>query len=292
METKNRNVWIVVAIVLVLLCCCVAAVAAAATWVVTTLPADLGLRPASLEDWGVRPDPAAETVEQSFQVGTAPALEVDNFAGDVTVRAGASGTIAVVATKRATPGAELGQVTIQMQEQDGGIAIKTEKPFSLSNASVDLEIVAPADARLDLRLGAGKVEIEGLNNGIVVDNGAGNVTIADATGSIQADSGAGSLDLRGVAGPVRLQTGAGSIDYQGAPEGECRFESGAGSITLLLPPDLGAELDLETGIGDIDIEFVVDGQVTGRKVSGTIGVGQQARIYAHTGTGSIRLGRR
>lgn len=171
METKNRTVWIVVAIVLVLLCCCMAALAAAAIWAFTTLPADVGLRPASLEDLGVRPPSMTESVEQSFEVDTAPELQIDNFAGDITVRAGASGTIAVVATKRASPGADLGQVTIQMQEQEGGIAIKTEKPFSLSNASVDLEIVAPSDARLDLRLGAGKVEIEGLNNGIVVDNG-------------------------------------------------------------------------------------------------------------------------
>ncbi len=49
------------------------------------------------------------------------------------------------------------------------------------------------------------------------------------------------------------------------------------------------ELDLEQGIGEIDVDCVVDGQVTKRRVVGVIGSGEQAKIRAVSRVGSIGL---
>jgi DUF4097 and DUF4098 domain-containing protein YvlB len=100
------------------------------------------------------------------------------------------------------------------------------------------------------------------------------------------------MDVRGAAGTARLDTGAGSISYQGTPQGECRFETGAGNITLALPADLNIQVDLETRVGNIDVDFSVDGQVTRREVQGVIGSGAQGTIYAHSGAGNIDVVRR
>jgi len=264
MESKNRNVWIIVAVIVVVLCCCALAVAAAAVAWFTTQPLDWTW-PTSLE--------SQQSVE-AFAVGDAPSLEIDNFAGNLTVRTGESGTIRVVATRKARSRADLDRIEVDVSERDGGLVIRTDKPSAFTNASVELEITAPASTRLYADTGAGNVEIDGI------------------TGEIDVHTGAGNTDVRGAAGTVRLDTGAGNTHYQGTPQGECRFETGAGNIRLTLPADVNVRVELDTGVGNIDVDFSVDGQVTRREVRGVIGSGAQGTIYAHTGTGNIDVIRR
>jgi DUF4097 and DUF4098 domain-containing protein YvlB len=265
MESKNWNVWIILAVIaVVLLCCCVLALGAAAVgWFATQPP-----------DWTGAAELQSERSEQTYATGEMPSLEIDNIAGDVTVRAGESGVIRVVATKKAPRIGDLDRIEIQIDEQNGGLTIRTNKPSGFTNASVDLEITTPAGTRFFL------------------DTGAGNVDLNGITDEIDAVSGAGDVDVRGAASCARLDTGAGSIRYQGTPQGECRFETGAGNITLTLPADLNAQIDLETRTGDIDVDFAVDGQVTRREVRGVIGSGAQGMIYAHSGAGNIDVVRR
>lgn len=264
MESKNRNVWIILAVIVVVLCCCVLAVAAAAVSLFVTQPFD----------WTGSISLQSEHSEQTFAVGETPNLKIDSFAGDVIVRTGQSGVVRVAATKNARSRDDLDRIEVQVTERDGGLVIKTEKPSSLNSVSVDLEITAPAGTRLDAFTGAGDVDLN------------------DITGGIDAHSGAGDLDVRGAAGTARLDTGAGDIRYQGTPQGECRFETGAGDITIALSADPNVRVDLETGMGDIDVGFAVAGTVTGRDVQGVIGSGAQGTIYARTGAGNIDVARR
>jgi hypothetical protein len=88
---------------------------------------------------------------------------------------------------------------------------------------------------------------------------------------------------------VHLTSGAGSLRYQGTPSGSSGFQSGAGSITLVLPADLDVAVDLETELGTVDVDHGVAGRVTRRQARGTIGSGDQGQITARSGVGSIRL---
>ena len=282
MERNNRTLWIVVAIAaLVLLCCCaVVAAAAVGGWFVTWPVAQR-----------VSIGEVREGTLQRFDVGDTASLQVDNFAGSLTIRAGGPGEIQVTANKRASRSQDLDRIQIDVSRGDGGLVIKTRKPATFSNASVEFEITAPPGTRLDLDTGAGSIDVREFKNSIKANTGAGSITLVDVQGGIEADSGAGSLDVRGASGTVRLQTGAGSIDYNGDPQGECRFETGAGSITLRLPAALNVEVQLESGMGTISVDYPVDGRVTKQEVDGTIGSGQDGSIYAQTGTGSISVQR-
>ncbi len=287
MSSKNRTAWIILAAVLVVGCCGVLAVAAIA------LAAPWGWGWAWEWDW---PDPVSsgtERMARTFEVGAAPRLQIDNFAGAVTVRVGESDTVQVTATKKAPGNRDLDRVEVNISEREGGLVIRTSKPSGWSNVSVEFEITAPAGTQLDVHTGAGSLEVRGLAGPVKVDSGAGSLRIIDATGEIDAHTGAGSIDVRGGVGPVRLNTGAGGIHYEGAAQGDCRFQTGAGSIRLVLPPALNVEVDLDTGMGSVDVEYSVEGgQVSRREVRGVIGTGAEGRIEAHTGTGSIDLIRR
>lgn len=265
MDSSNRNVWIVVAVILVIACCCILALATgAASWLAARAsdvePFDLG---------GLY----RERTEETFAVGGTPTLEIDLFAGSVTIRPGESDELHVVAVKKATSRGKLDRIDVQMSGQGDGVVIKTKKLSNLDNASVDLEITTPANTRLDVHTGAGTVDVRGID------------------GRIDVHSGAGTINARDISGTARLGLGAGEITYEGTPSGICSFETGAGSILIRLPADANVEVDLGTGVGSVDVDFDLDGQVTLRGAEGVIGNGSQGSIYAHTGVGNVTLDR-
>ena len=282
MESKNRGVWIFLVVVLVGACCFALAVAGgAAGWFLFVSDGR------SVQMGGGEARSAG-----TYQVGSAPLIEIENFAGRVIVRAGDGDGVEVVATKKAPLTSNLERIEVDVIERDGSLMIETGKPATYRNVSVDLEITVPAGSFLRAQTGAGSVEVYDLTGDIELDSGAGSLTIVGVSGEIEAHTGAGSIDVQGAVSRVRLDTGAGSIDYQGTPVGDCEFESGAGSITLRLPAGLNASVDLETGVGTVSSDFAIDGSVSKREVRGTIGGGDGARIYAQTGTGSIQFVRR
>ncbi len=267
MESKNRNVWIVVILVLVIACCCVLALAAGAIgWLATEYagpwiePFDLG----ALD---------RERVEETFEIGDAPSLEITNFAGSVTIRSGEGDVARVVATKKASSRSRLDRIEVDMSAREGRLVIKTRKSFTTGNASVDLEITAPAGSRVKVDTGAGEVDVRGI------------------TGQIDIDSGAGTVSVRGAQGATRIDLGAGQITYEGTPSGDCRFQTGAGEIILRLPASPDVRIDVGTGLGGVDVDFDVDGHVSPRSAEGVIGDGSQGSIFAHTGVGGVSVKR-
>jgi len=265
MNNTNRTVWIVVAVLVVLLlCCCVALVIGAAfTGLVATAP--------QIREGGI--GWVEKQTEQTFTVGDAPTVEIDNFAGDIVVESGESGQVRAIATRKAGNDRNLERIEIDLIESDDGLQIRTSCPnTSIGNLSVELELFVPADARLTLETGAGDVEVD------------------DVEGTIRAQTGAGNVRVDGADAPMALATGAGDIDYAGEPRGECTFDTGVGNVTLRLPDNLAAEIELTTGIGSIDLGgFEVDGETSGNEVEGTVGAGDAANIEAETGAGDITI---
>jgi hypothetical protein len=287
MESRNRNVWIGVVAILVILCCCALVAAVAAGIWFARSPGNLpsGSLPIGQGLFGTQ----REVIETSFNVGEVPTLDVENFAGSVTVQVGENAVIHVVATKRARSQTSLQDVVVDMTQQGDGVVVRATNSNPLNNASVELVITVPAATSAGVSTGAGEVDVIGLGGDIKIDTGAGSITLASLTGKIDASSGAGSIDVSDASGAATISTGAGSITYQGAPAGDCRFDSGTGSIRLTLPANLSAQVDLQTGMGSIDVGFNVQGQVSRSQVKGMIGSGNQGSIYARTGVGSIQL---
>lgn len=265
---QNRTLWIIVVLLVVgmILCCCVAAGVAGVVTYLTAVP--------TVSEGGI--GRVEERTEQTFDVGEAPFVEVDSFAGNVRVSAAVEGEIRVTVTKRAGTSAQMEQISVDIAETQDGIRIDASAPGSVTGyRTVDVELVVPSDTHLWLNTGAGSVEIDGVIGDIEAHTGAGNIDVEDATG------------------PVNLDTGAGEIDYAGEPRGTCTFSTGAGNVMLRLPGDLDAELELHTGIGDIELGgFDVDGNITEMEVDGVIGSGEGAFIEARTGVGNIGLDQR
>ena len=263
MVSNKRTIWIIVAIVAALLCCCVVAVGLAGGLYVARRPvtSELGF------------SRVTERSEQVLGVGPAPVLEIDTLAGSITVHSGESGRMRVITTKRGGDSGRLDSIRIDLSHQEDGVRIRTWRDGTVSgDLAVEFEVYVPADTRLEL------------------STAAGSITVNDVRGEIVANTGAGSVQVRGAAARVNLETGAGDVTYQGDPRGLCTLRTGAGKITLQLPAVADVEVDLNTGLGTIDLGgFVVDGEINRDKVVGVIGTGEAATLVVQTAVGDISL---
>ncbi len=267
MESKNRNRWIIVVAVLLIACCCALALAVGVAGWLTRQYTDTWNEPLNLGRL------QQERIQETFEVSDAPSLEITNFAGSVRIQAGEGNVVQVVAIKKASSQSRLDRIEFAWTAASDRVVIKTRKLFNDGNASVELEITAPAASQVQ------------------VNTGAGEVNVRDISGQLDVRSGAGTVDVRSAQGPTRVNLGAGQILYEGTPRGDCSFRTGAGEITLRLPPSPQVRIDLGTALGSVDVDFDVDGRVSPRSAEGLIGDGSQGTIYAHTGVGGVHIRR-
>lgn len=189
------------------------------------------------------------------------------------------------------------------------------------------------EGRIELNSRVLGIEATDMRGRLTASNGSGRITILRSTGDVSASTGSGSIELRDITdGAVRASTGSGSIrgsnirasrfdgntgsgsitlDDIGADDlrastgsGSVRLDlvrnvrdalvrTGSGGVTLALPSDASAELDISTGSGGITTDFPVTmDEIQRNRLRGNIGDGRGGRIRVSTGSGGVRLRRR
>jgi hypothetical protein len=286
-ESKNRGIWLIIAAIVVLACCILLACSALGVGLMALPALDCCPDRQSAEE--MEGGQQAQRITESFDVGSAPTLRIDSFAGGVIVRGDEVETVQVAATKKARRRSDLDRIQVTMTEREGGLVIETRNPSRVSNASVELEITVPAATHLDVDQAAGGVVVRGLSGGVEAANAAGAIVLEQVSGGIDARTAAGVVSARDARGPVSLESAAGVVEYQGVPEGDCHFGAAVGSISLDLPTDPDVGVDLQARIGAVSAACNVEGKTTGRKLRGVIGTGAQGTITARATVGDIEM---
>jgi len=159
--------------------------------------------------------------------------------------------------------------------------------------------------------GSGKVVVDDVDGDLLVDTGSGGVDIANVRGgSVDIDTGSGSIEGDGVStetarfdtgsGSVRIDrllatdvlvdTGSGSVflDLE-SDVADLTIDTGSGAVTLVVPDELGAQIELDSGSGGIDVEVPVRvGRSERNYLRGVVGDGN-GEIEIDTGSGRIRI---
>jgi DUF4097 and DUF4098 domain-containing protein YvlB len=146
---------------------------------------------------------------------------------------------------------------------------------------------------------------------LLVDTGSGDVRVSDVEGDVSLDTGSGTVTVDGVSGrDVRIDTGSGGVTAArvraddvniDTGSGDVRLDllsdleslyvdTGSGDVTIDVPADLGAQVDIETGSGEIDLQDVTvrTTRLEQDHLSGEIGDGR-GRMRIETGSGGVRL---
>ena len=159
----------------------------------------------------------------------------------------------------------------------------------------DGSVVARAvSGDVDIDTGDGSITLDGAKGDIRLRTGDGHVEARDLDGKVDATSGDGHIKISGRLDALNIKTGDGSIDARLQPgstiASSWSIHTGDGSVDLVLPADLQANIDASTNDGHISlgIPVTVEGTFSKSQIHGKMNGGGQS-LTVHTGDGSIRL---
>jgi hypothetical protein len=210
--------------------------------------------------WDVR---AEETIQRTLRLSGAPMrLIVDNLDGPIHVTGTSGDEVRLIAHKtiRAETQSDLEQakneVKLTTTEKPGSVEIYYDAPWRCYDGNVgcheshhrrfyevsfDIEVQAPAAARLVVSAVNGKIRVDGASGDFDVNSVNGGITMAAISGS---------GDVHTVNGPVRVQ-------FASNPRRPSSFKTVNGPIDLYFRPDLSADLRLKTFNGELFSDFDV-----------------------------------
>lgn len=195
-------------------------------------------------------------------------LTISNGDGPITVREAPSGSdrVEIRATKTARGRSSIQDVAFDVRESASQVEICTLYGRQTScrdrsgnnnvRVSVDYVVLVPRTLRLRVATGNGEVSIERAGADVVASTGNGRVTVGETEGPVKVSTGNGDVHVDGAKGTVNVSTGNGRVFVATAKgavdattgngdidvrikalpvENEMRFNSGSGSIRVMLP---------------------------------------------------------
>lgn len=222
----------------------------------------------------------SSTETHTFSVGAQPKIIIRDDVGAIRVHPGGEEyQVVVQATKRRRilMGGEI-DIHYDQNTAKNAISVKASNGWSFIGSKwVDFDITVPRNADLELK------------------NDAGGITINGIAGQISCTTGAGSVKVTGawLRGNSKLKTDAGTISFSGAldPHGSYQMTTGAGAVSVTLPPNASFRLDAKTGVGSINSDFplTIKRDFPGGKARCDIGLPPYPTLKLRTDVGSISI---
>lgn len=228
-------------------------------------------------------------------------LYVKNLNGPIRVEPGSGDQVVVTADRRSRGNADPKQVRFVTQKADDGQGVvicalwtpestcdergyHTERHRDDGDddhdhgwVSADFTVRLPRGVRIDVATINGAVEVRGATDEVVART---------INGSVRAETGGGPVSARTVNGSVwaRMSETGSARDLE--------FTTVNGSVTVEMPPSLGADVELSTVTGRVGSEFPVTltGRIDPRRLRATVGDGSR-HVRLRTVNGNVDLRR-
>jgi Putative adhesin len=233
-----------------------------------------------------------------FTISGKPELRVETTDANIRVDTWDKSTIDVQLT---TQRWKIGEDGIKIYEHQTGDAVELEVRFPDRNVvfnfggrRVDIDIHMPREGKVDLRTSDGHIRLANFKGEMQTESGDGHQDIDGVDGSLRAHAGDGSIRANGRFDALDLSTGDGHVEARALAGSKMakswRLDTGDGSVTLEVPHDLAADVDLRTGDGHItlDLPITVERKVAANSVRGKLNGGGNL-LTIRTGDGSIHL---
>jgi DUF4097 and DUF4098 domain-containing protein YvlB len=243
----------------------------------------------------------ADEWSKTYTLTGKPDLRVDTSDANIRISTWEQNTIDAKVT---TSHYKIGGNGIRIDEHQSGDQVEIEVRYPRmhnfgitingGNHRVDIDIRMPREGRVDLHTGDGKIELANFKGDMQLRSGDGAQEIDGVDGRLRATTGDGHIRATGRFDELELKTGDGHVEARAAAGSAVgagwRLESGDGSVTLEVPENLSADVDLHTGDGHIDLDMPVttEGTLRRNEVRGKLNGGGNL-LTIHTGDGSIRL---
>ena len=240
----------------------------------------------------------ADEWSKTYNLTGRPELRVETSDANIRVTTWDQNTIeAKVITTRY----KIGEGGIRVEERQNGNTVEIEVRYPHHNFNVewgqhrvDVIIQMPREGAVNLRTGDGKIEVASLKGEMDMHTGDGSVNLDGVDGKLHASTGDGHIQATGRFDELDLKTGDGHVDVRATGgstlANRWRLETGDGSVSLEVPHDLAADVDLHTSDGHIDLDMPVtaEGKLRQNEIHGKIN-GGGSLLTIRTGDGSIHL---
>jgi DUF4097 and DUF4098 domain-containing protein YvlB len=225
------------------------------------------------------PAAAAQDLHKSYSVGSGGFIRIKNISGDIKITGYNGNTITVDAV---AVGRDRQYLTIEDLSTSNGVELQVKYPErDNTSASVNFEVRVPSAIDYDfdkINSVSGDLEIADVRGRLHLNSVSGDITATHITGTINANSVSGDVE----ADIVRAE---GTADM--------KFNSVSGDVSVTLPGNIGANLNLSTLSGSLTTNFPIQVQEKefgpGRSASGTVGSRADFGLKMSTISGDISL---
>jgi hypothetical protein len=191
---------------------------------------------------------------------------------------------------------------LQVEQTGNKVKVSVQRARELMGWASHLRLTAalPADARVRVRLNAGRLRIAGMHDGEMdIRADASSVAIRDCNGRLRLATNAGKVDIDGYTGVLDARADAGAINLRDVHlDGDSVLRSNAGAIRgERLRLDRG-DYKIETNAGSVRVGLLagepiaVDASASLGSVSNSItsaGSDAPVKLRVRTDLGSVRL---
>jgi hypothetical protein len=152
-------------------------------------------------------------------------------------------------------------------------------------------VVRDVTGPVKMHTSGGGIDAERLDGNTELGTSGGSISVADAKGDLDVDTSGGGIRLKNIDGSVRAHTSGGSVHAEIRTNRGISLSTSGGTISLLLPENVGASIDASTSGGRVSSTLPFSSTETAEPahLRGVINGGGQ-QVVLHTSGGSIHLG--
>lgn len=264
---------------------------------------------------------SARTWKQDWTVGAHPALQLTTNDARVHVLRGETGRMSATIEYTVEVWGfhtRVQEPLIEFTRTGDAISIvaRTHSSAVFFGGMVErfhVDVTVPADCDVRVRSGDGSVDLQSIAGNIDLQTGDGHLTAHGARGRIRLWTGDGGIDADSLDGALEARSGDGHLKVDGRFDaldlrtgdghvharisrgstlaGPWSVTTGDGGVSLLIPRDLRALLDVSASDGHVRVDLPIatlDGR-SHRELRGQLN-GGTVPLRVHTGDGSITLG--
>jgi DUF4097 and DUF4098 domain-containing protein YvlB len=237
--------------------------------------------------------------QKSYNLTSGGTVSISSVSGDISV---AGANVATLSVRAIREGRDKDVVEIVDESTPDHVSLKVQYPKGGGSyeASVRFVVQVPTGSRYKydkLTTASGDIEVTNVAGDFIASTASGDVTISQFQGNITANTASGGLKITNVQGDVQANSASGDVEILGAAgmvsartasgdvkveltrvdgNGEMKFASASGDVTVKVPNQLNAQIQMSTSSGDIKSDFPLNIEKTeggGEKASGSFGAG-------------------
>jgi hypothetical protein len=241
------------------------------------------------------PSPATVAWHKSFSLKGRPEIQVSSNNIDVRVYASERKDIEAVlyADRTISSDAVTDRKLENLVKLDVRLPSQWRDGFRPDSAVLELKI--PLGCDIDVHSGNGSILVKEAEGKLTLHTENGNIEALGIRGILDVESGHGDLQVDGTLTAVVLHTRRGNvaaqIDFGSKMNSNWLVRTGDGNVDLRLPEDFSTDLDVQSGNGNVRLDFPMAMMGGGRQssVRGPInGGGQHLEVHSDKGNIMVR----